>query len=301
MIRFVNAKINIGLQIVRRREDGYHDLQSVFYPVGLHAGLPDNPIEFCDLLEIVPTESEKGGFSFSSSGRSVDCAPEKNLVVRAASKYLELYPECGVHFGIHLEKHLPDGAGMGGGSADAAFTLEMLTSIHDELHRKGVASLPPSPQKLHQLALSLGADCPFFLMNKPAYVEGIGEKLMPLELSLTGMWLAVVKPAVSISTKEAFAGINPRTPDFDLRLLPSLPIKQWKDCVKNDFEDSIFPKYPILAQIKDKFYSSGALYSSLTGSGSCIYAFFESYESAALSLTQFSSLPTIEASYLLKI
>lgn len=292
MVTFVNAKINIGLRVVRRREDGYHELQTIFYPVGLFAGTPRNPEAFCDILEIVtePVSEEKGNsFEFISSGRSMDCSLEKNLVYRAAKLYLDEFAVPCLKPVIRLQKHLPDGAGMGGGSADAAFTLKLLRDLLDG----------PDDVELARLALKLGADCPFFIYNKPAYATGIGEKLEPIALDLSGKWLVVVKPAVSISTKEAFAGISPAEPDFDLRDILSLNPNEWRKFVKNDFEAPFFKSHPEMEAVKQRFYDTGAFYASLTGSGSCIYGIYDNIEDASKAKDCLSAIPTITAAYLL--
>ncbi|MDE7413429.1 MAG: 4-(cytidine 5'-diphospho)-2-C-methyl-D-erythritol kinase [Muribaculaceae bacterium] len=307
MIKFVNAKINIGLQIVRKRPDGYHDLQTVFYPVGINAGTDRNPISFCDILELVP--GKRNSFGLPSGphpeslmpeiifkGRKIDCEPDKNLVYKAADLFCR---ETGANlsgYRLILDKHLPDGAGMGGGSADAAFTLSILADFLCKLYPEN----PISEEELLRMGLALGADCPFFIINRPCYAEGVGERLEELPLSLTGYCLLVVKPAVYISTREAFAGVTPAESNFDLRDLPSIPVEEWKGVVKNDFEDSIFPKFPLLADIKESLYRFGAAYASLTGSGSCIYGIFKSTENAEKARIEFDSLSTIEAVYLLK-
>ncbi len=298
MIRFVNAKINIGLQIVSRRPDGYHDLQTLFYPVGLHAGTARNPEAFCDILEITRSDS-KSGFTLSSSGNKVECPQVKNLVWRAAELFFAALPqESDFSVNISLDKHLPDGAGMGGGSADAAFTLAMLADLAKE--HVSVGTVPPDAE-LAEMALRLGADCPFFLLNRPAYAEGVGEKLHPVPLDLSGKWLVVVKPDVSVSTREAFAGVTPKAATFDLRTLPSLPIVEWREVVHNDFEDSIFPRYPQFAEIKSALYATGALYASLTGSGSCLYGIYSDCDSAEVARREMKTIPTITSTYLLEL
>lgn len=307
MIKFVNAKINIGLQIVSRRNDGYHDLQTVFYPVGCMAGTAENPVEFCDILEAVNVNSyeESGKFSpftFSESGRHIDCPPYKNLVYRAICQLWNYGLPEGFSPYINIEKHLPDGAGMGGGSADAAFTLKILTELAAGYARqKGITWLPPDESTLYQLALKLGADCPFFIYNRPAYATGIGEKLSPINLDLSGLWLLVIKPEISISTRQAFAGVVPRSPDFDLRKIPEIPINCWRDVVINDFEKSLFPQFPILAEIKNYLYDLEALYASLTGSGSCIYGIYNDLKAAQKAKDEMEHVPTIGSVYLLKL
>lgn len=180
---------------------------------------------------------------------------------RAASQFFDRLGDDRFSVTIRLDKHLPDGAGMGGGSADAAFTLAMLADLAKEhaaectvTSKSGITKehvsvgAVPSEAELAEMALRLGADCPFFLLNRPAYAEGVGERLQPVPLDLSGRWLLVVKPDVSVSTREAFAGVTPKAATFDLRTLPSLPIERWREVVHNDFEDSIFPQYPRLAE-----------------------------------------------------
>lgn len=300
MIAFVNAKINIGLQIVNRRADGYHDLQTIFYPVGVLAGTPNNPVQFCDILEV--NSNYRGELIVNFTGRTIDCPPEKNLVCRAANLFLDRARQNGlsadVGFTITLEKHLPDGAGMGGGSADAGFVLRMLNDCATQVD-SSFKSL--SNQELCRMALSLGADCPFFIINSPVYAEGVGEEMQHIDLSLKDHWLLVVKPSVYISTREAFAGVAPKPADFDLRTISSLPIYEWRQQVHNDFEDSIFPNHPEMRLIKEQLYETGAEYASLTGSGSCIYGIFDSEECAIEALRVFENVATIEGVSLLKL
>ena len=286
MIKFVNAKINIGLNIVRKREDGYHDLETVFYPVGLESGMPFQPEAFDDILEVTNSPGNMSGCRFQFMGRQINCEPKKNLVVRAATSFLKTYSERNGDierfgmFQISLDKHLPDGAGLGGGSADAAFTLATLNEVMGN---------PLSDGQLHDLAESIGADCAFFLYNKPAFAEGKGEILTPIDVNLKDKYILIVKPDVYISTKEAFAGVTPHEPEFDLRMLPYLPLEKWKDYVVNDFEKSVFPQYPILEKIKDVMYSYGCAYASMSGSGSAIYSIFTEKEKAIEARTYFDS------------
>lgn len=267
MVGFVNAKINIGLNVVARREDGYHELESVFYPIGIFNGTPENPEPFCDILEIIPSEKDE----FIFTGNPIDCPLEKNLVFKALQSFrneLKLkhpgqIPTC---VRVKLAKHIPDGAGMGGGSADATFTLKMLSRIAGE---------PFQDRELKEMAKRLGADCPFFIENKPAYVTGIGEKTEPVENVLAGYWAVVAKPDVYVSTKEAFAGIVPKPAVEDLRETIKLPVALWKEAgIKNDFERCIFAKHPELEILKETLYETGALYASMSGSGSSIYGLF---------------------------
>lgn len=310
MIKFVNAKINLGLYVTGKRADGYHDLSTVFYPVGLYNGTPENPEPFCDILEvikrgeeslilqslvaeragvslgIIPTDFnvgnqrknevenilspdyEKDGFRFFFKGRNIDCPPEKNLIVKGATA-LRLTGRFDGEYDIILEKHLPDGAGMGGGSADCGILLSTLNEY-----------CGLSKDELKEIAVRLGADCPFFIDNVPSYAEGIGEKLIPIDLKLSGMWALIVKPDIFVSTAEAFRGITPRQSEVDLRQLIRLPIEEWKDSVKNMFEETIFALYPEMKFIKDKLYESGALYASMSGSGSSFYGIFRDEQRA---------------------
>lgn len=277
MIKFVNAKINLGLNIVSRREDGYHDLETVFFPVGIESGMPQQPEAFDDILEISIVSGKQSGCRFQLMGRKIDCAPEKNLVVKATTLFFKSYVD---RFGpmedlgmvnVILDKHLPDGAGLGGGSADASFCLMSLNELTG--NRFG-------QKDLAEMALRLGADCPFFIYNTPSFAEGVGEILTPVEIDLSGRWLLIVKPDVHISTKEAFAGIKPRKPRFDLRFLPDLPLERWKEMVVNDFEESVFPVRPELKELKQSFYDHGAVYASMSGSGSSIYGIFSDRDTA---------------------
>ena len=286
MIKFVNAKINLGLNIVRKREDGYHDLETVFFPVGLESGMPQQPEPFDDILEVTMVPGKMSGCRFQLMGRKMICAPEKNLVVRAAQLFFKALldktggmDETGM-FNVTLDKHLPDGAGLGGGSADASFCLSMLNEI---------TGAEFSDRELADMALRLGADCPFFIYNTPSFAEGVGEMLTPVEINLKGNWLLIVKPEVSVSTKEAFAGITPKQPKFDLRFLPHLPLEKWKGNVVNDFEESLFPQHPELAQLKEQIYESGAVYASMSGSGSAMYGIFSDEAKARAAQDAFNS------------
>lgn len=275
MIRFVNAKLNLGLNIVRKREDGYHDLETIFYPIGLYNGTPENPEPFCDMLEITPSEQTE----FIFSGRSVDCPLEKNLVYKAWKVFNDKAPDMAT-YRITLEKHLPDGAGLGGGSADAAFVLLMLNDLEGN---------PFDDAELADMALKLGADCPFFIYNNPCFAEGVGEKIMPIELDLAGMWVLLVKPEVSISTKEAFAGVKPMCSENDLREVVKLEVGKWNGLMKNDFEDSLFPGHPVLKNIKERMKAMGADYTAMSGSGSTIFGIFRERAEALKAMEEFNT------------
>lgn len=290
MIWFVNAKINIGLRVTGKRPDGYHNLETLFYPVGIYAGTAENTERFGDILEITP-EAEPG-FRFETRGRVVDCPVDKNLVYKAAKLYFDEMASPGFGARIVLEKHLPDGAGLGGGSADAAFTLKGLSAL-DAL---------ADDATLARQALRLGADCPFFIYNRPMYAEGIGELLEPEPgVDLSGCWITIIKPRIYISTKEAFAGIHCRPSETDLRELAGRPLEDYRSVAVNDFEASVFPAHPELPAIKRRLYDMGAKYASMSGSGSSIYGIFTDRELAATARHEFMNDGTIEASYLLKM
>ncbi len=279
MIEFVNAKINIGLQIVRKRDDGFHDLESVFYPVGRNSGQPDSPWPFGDILEIVKCDDISEGedvyvdefkgvkLVYRFTGDPIDCVPEKNLICRVARKVLSLRDGYeGEKYQITLEKHLPFGAGMGGGSADAAFFLKCFDEV-------GGFSL--SAEEKLSIMSATGSDCPFFLLNRPAFMEGKGENLTEIELpQLINCRILVISPGIIIPTAEAFSRVTPGKGKIDLRELPMLPIEDWKKYVENDFEKSVFPLYPQLREIKEMLYDKGADYASMSGSGSSLYGIF---------------------------
>lgn len=252
MICFPNAKINLGLNIVSRRANGYHNLETVFYPIGLK-----------DALEIVPSESGEP-YRFFQTGNEIKGNVDDNLVIKALkliSQEKEIPP-----IDVHLLKKIPFGAGLGGGSSNAAFMLKLLNETF---------SLGYSEIDLIRLAAQLGADCPFFIINKPAFATGIGEELEEIELDLSNYVFVLVKPDVFVSTKDAFAMITPTQPEISLKEIIKQPVSEWKELMRNDFEASIFPKYPEIGEIKQKLYDNGAIYASMSGSGSSVYGFFE--------------------------
>ena len=274
MITVVNAKINIGLYILRRRPDGYHDLSTLFYPVGIKSGTPYSPYPFADILEITPLP-EADSHRFSFTGNRIDCPLEKNLVWKAVdifgSCYLEKTGSPLPAYDIRLDKHIPDGAGLGGGSADASFTIMLLNRLTGE---------PFSEKELIEMASRLGADCPFFILNRPAIAEGVGEILRPVDFSLAGMWLVIVKPEFSISTKEAFAGIDCTRPHGQVSTPLEFPMADWKKSVFNEFEQHLFDLYPQLGAIKKMLYDGGASYAQMSGSGSAVFGLFGDEEAA---------------------
>lgn len=248
MIEFPNCKINLGLNIVRKREDGFHDLETIFYPI-------DNQQ---DRLEIVRAGQ---GCTMTLSGNALAGSVEDNLCVRAYRLMAEKCDISGVS--IHLEKHIAAQAGLGGGSADAAFTLKML----NELFTLGLTN-----SELKTMALALGSDVPFFIDNVPAFATGRGEILEPIALDLSHKVISVVTPPVCVSTKMAFQTVVPRPPKVDLREAIQAPIGEWKSLIVNDFEETIFARFPQLRRIKEALYYRGADYVSMSGSGSAIFA-----------------------------
>lgn len=252
MIVYPNAKINLGLNIVEKRPDGYHNIETVFYPIGL-----------CDVLEVEPSES-CSDYSFSSSGIPIDGDPEDNLIVKAYHLLRSGYQFPAID--ISLVKQIPFGAGLGGGSADAAFMLRLLNEQFE---------LKITPNKLEKLATKLGADCPVFIRNKPVFASGIGNVFTPIDLSLEGYFLLLVKPDIHVSTPEAYSLIKPLHPKVSLIELINLPISEWKNHIKNDFETSVFIRYPDIMNIKTQLYEMGAVYASMSGSGSTVYGIFE--------------------------
>jgi 4-diphosphocytidyl-2-C-methyl-D-erythritol kinase len=252
MILYPNAKINIGLNVVERREDGYHNIETVFYPIGL-----------TDVMEVLPSET-CSDYSFSSSGIEIGGDPEDNLIIKA---YRLLQSEYNIPpIDISLFKQIPFGAGLGGGSSDAAFMLKGLKEMFD---------LKISTKKLEEYASALGADCPVFIKNKPVYATGIGNVFSPIKLSLKGYYLLLVKPDIYVSTPAAYSRVIPSPSVVPLVESLKLPINEWSKDVKNDFEKSVFELFPLVGEIKNKLYEMGALYASMSGSGSSVYGLFK--------------------------
>jgi len=247
MIVYPNAKINIGLNVLELQADGYHKLSSVFYPVN----------ELYDMLEVLPAKN----FSFSSSGIAI---PGNSNICVKAFELLKADFEI-ENVTMHLHKQIPIGAGLGGGSADGAFALKALNEL---------LKLKLSVTELEEYALQLGADCPFFIENSSKYITGIGEKMRNINLDFSPYKLKFIFPELHISTSEAYKGVIPNRPKTNLLDLISKPIENWKGEVKNDFEISAFEKYPQLKKMKEKLYADGAIYSSMTGSGSVLFGVF---------------------------
>ena len=253
MITFPNAKINIGLQVTERRPDGYHNLDTVFYPIPIN-----------DALEVIVAEGADYDCRLHISGIAIEGDADNNLVVRAYRLLAADYALPSVD--IYLHKHIPTGAGLGGGSADASFMLRLL----NEMFELGVTT-----EKLEAYAALLGADCPFFITGNPVYATGIGNEFHSIDIDLSGWHIVVVKPDVFVSTKEAYSMVKPEKPAVTLDKKIVRPITEWKDTISNDFEKGIFALHPELASIKAKLYELGATYAAMSGSGSALFGLFE--------------------------
>ncbi|MBL7766491.1 MAG: 4-(cytidine 5'-diphospho)-2-C-methyl-D-erythritol kinase [Chitinophagaceae bacterium] len=250
MIRFPNAKINLGLNILEKRPDAYHNLETIFYPLNLHDAL-----EFQAASEL----------RLEVSGTLVPGLPEDNLVMKAYRLLQQDFSQIPA-LQIHLLKHIPTGAGLGGGSSDASHLLMMLNDAF---------GLGLTQDKLIDYALQLGSDCPFFILNQPCFAEGRGEILHPLKLDLSTYFFVLIKPEFAVSTAWAFSQIIPAKPSTSLSELIQAPVEDWKVCVKNDFEAPVFNAYPALSHIKQSLYDAGAVYSAMSGSGSTLYGLFK--------------------------
>jgi len=251
MVVFPEAKINIGLHVTGKRSDGYHTIESVFYPIPL-----------CDILEIVFSEADSG-FALQVTGTKLPGNPSDNLCSKAYRLFSEIHPLPGAKAALH--KIIPAGAGLGGGSSDGSHTLRLLNELAGE---------PLNTETLLQLASELGSDCPFFIRNKPAFVTGRGEILEPISIDLQGNYLLLIHPRIHVPTAEAYKLVSPSAPVFSLTELPQLPLREWRDKVKNDFEAGIFRVHPEIQGIKEKLYAMGAIYASMSGSGSSVYGIF---------------------------
>lgn len=246
------CKINLGLNIVERRPDGYHNLQTIFYPVPLFD-------------ELVIREGD-GEDALTLGGNPLEGEVQDNLVLRA----VRLLRQEGFSFPplrIDLKKVIPSGAGLGGGSSDAACMVRSIAQLY---------GLPVDEERMEGLVGRLGADCPFFINPRPLYAEGTGNVFSPVSLDLGGWYLMLVKPDVHVSTREAYAGVHPHLPACSLLKTASLPVEQWPDRMVNDFEESIFAGHPLLAEIKQQLYHEGAAYASMSGSGSTMFGLFRS-------------------------
>ena len=253
MITFPNAKINLGLNVVEKRADGYHNLETVFYPINLQ-----------DALEVKIKEKNDTPYQLHVKGVTLEGDTASNLVVKA---YLLLQEDFQLPpIDIHLFKHIPIGAGLGGGSADCAFMIKLL----NEKFKLGI-----DLETMEGYAARLGADSAFFIRNTPVLATGIGNEFHPIDLSLAGHYIVLVKPDIFVSTREAYAGIQPCRPATPIKDIISGPIESWKELLKNDFETSVFKQYPAIAAIKDKLYDLGAVYAAMSGSGSAVFGIFK--------------------------
>lgn len=249
MLSFPNAKINLGLNIVSKRTDGYHNIESCFYPV-----------PWCDALEIIPANE----LTFTTSGLPIPGDRSSNLCLKAYHLLQSAHQIPNVY--IHLHKVIPMGAGLGGGSADGAFALKMLNELFE---------LELSIGKLQEYAAQLGSDCPFFIQNKPVFATGKGTDFQEIPLNLHGKYIAIKHPGVHISTKEAYAGVTPGAADQRITDIIQQPIELWQNHLTNDFENAIFPNHPEVKAVKTQLYDAGAQYASMTGSGAAVYGLFE--------------------------
>lgn len=261
MVLYPNCKINIGLRVVRKREDGYHDLETIFYPVfGLH-----------DELHVEPSQE----FVFEQDGITLDCLPTDNLILKVYDRMRLHYPQIG-RVKICFKKNIPFGAGLGGGSSDAAHMAIALNEIF---------ALGLTKEQLADEVRPLGADCPFFIYNTPCYAEGIGDKLTPIHLDMSGLRLVMIKPNCGVSTKEAYAGIV-RHPEAEGQIKSALANGSSFDTMRplliNDFEQTVFPPHPEIAAIKQRLLDAGAIYAAMSGSGSTVFGLFATPSSTTL-------------------
>ncbi|MBO4754879.1 MAG: 4-(cytidine 5'-diphospho)-2-C-methyl-D-erythritol kinase [Bacteroidales bacterium] len=280
MLLFPHAKINIGLFVTRRREDGYHILQTLFYPIDWRDGLEILPQSETLAPNCISTLDNR--IHWHQTGITVDCDPEQNLCVKAYRLLQNRFPDL-PSVDMFLEKQIPFGAGLGGGSSDGAHALLMLREMF---------KLEVSDADLESMAARLGADCAFFCRcgNRyntagnggkmiAQYCEGIGHELVPHSLSLQGKYIVIVKPPFGVSTREAYSGVHPNIPAVSLDRLLKRPLNEWKEFIHNDFEDSVFPLHPQLAEAKQILYDHGAVYASMSGSGSALFGIFDNEQS----------------------
>ena len=263
MVFYPNCKINLGLRVVRKREDGYHDLETIFYPVyGLHDELEVNRVSG------IGNRVSGVGFSFIQEGLAVDCPAEDNLIIKCYQRMRAKYPQIG-DVRIRFKKNIPFGAGLGGGSSDAAHMAIALNEIF---------ALGLTREQLAEEVRPLGADCPFFIYNTPCYAEGIGDKLTPISLDLSGLRLMMIKPNCGVSTREAYSGII-RHPEVEGQIKQALneglSLEVMHSLLINDFEKTVFPLHPEIAEIKQRLLDAGAVYAAMSGSGSTVFGLFQ--------------------------
>lgn len=253
MVVFPNCKINLGLNIIRKRSDGFHDIETAFFPIQIN-----------DALEAIPGNDPGSQLSFTTSGLAAGEVGQ-NLCVRAFQLVQKDFPQLG-SISMHLHKVIPIGAGLGGGSADGAFTLKLL----NDKFGLGIGT-----EKLMQYALQLGSDCPFFIINKPCMAIGRGEILTPLQLDLSDYKIVIVNPAIKINTSEVFSSIAATTPYESIENIVKKSVENWPGTLRNDFEPVVFAKFPEIKKIKEDLYELGAVYASLTGSGSTVFGIYK--------------------------
>ncbi|HWD87574.1 MAG TPA: 4-(cytidine 5'-diphospho)-2-C-methyl-D-erythritol kinase [Mucilaginibacter sp.] len=249
MIVFPNAKINIGINITARRSDGYHNIETIFYP-----------IKVFDALEALPAE----GLTFEASGLGIPGRTEDNLCIKAYHLIKNDYDIPPVN--IHLHKHIPIGAGLGGGSANAAFFIKLIDRLFD---------LKLSIEQMLDYARQLGADCAFFIESKPVFAYEKGDRFQQISLDLSKYHIALVMPPAHVSTSEAYRGVKPAQPKQLLKELVTLPVEEWKSHIKNDFEESVFKNHPVIRGVKAALYETGAIYASMSGSGASVFGIFK--------------------------
>ena len=254
MIAFPNSKINLGLNIIRKREDGFHDLETIFYP-----------IPFTDALEIIESRDADDSIQFSASGLMIDGKEEDNLCIKAWHLLKKDHPSLPA-IKMHLHKAIPMGAGLGGGSSDGAFALKLM---NDKF------GLGLSTDQLINYAASLGSDGPFFIQNEPAYATGRGDMLKPIAVDLASYYIVLINPGIHVNTGQAFSKLSPAGPKKNIRDIIRQPIQTWKDEMINDFEVPVMDQYPAIKEIKDGLYNMGALFASMSGSGSTVYGIFK--------------------------
>lgn len=254
MLVFPNAKINLGLNITEKRKDGFHNLETIFLPIGLK-----------DVLEV--SENKEKGFQnsieFSFSGFQIPGNADDNLIAKAYRLIRNDYPIPALH--VHLHKAIPFGAGLGGGSSDVVFFMNQV----DEMF-----SLNLSWGEKHNYAKQLGSDCSFFIVNKPCFATGKGDDLEKLDFNLNGFYFVLIKPNIGVSTAEAYSRVKAKLPEVSIKEIIKMPMENWKTYLKNDFEESVFAVYPEVETIKNEMYNAGAVYAAMSGSGSSVFGLF---------------------------
>jgi 4-diphosphocytidyl-2-C-methyl-D-erythritol kinase len=255
VVVFPNCKINLGLNIIRKRSDGFHDLETAFFPLPVY-----------DVLEIIPAGNETyNDISFTTNGITIEGNKEDNLCIKAYGLLKKDFPQLPA-IQMYLYKTIPAGAGLGGGSADAVFTLKLLNKIAD---------LKLTQKQFFNYSVQLGSDCPFFIINKPCFATGKGEKLEQINIDLSFYKFILINPGIHIHTANAFAQTTPALPVKSIKDILQQPVTTWKEILKNDFEDSAFKQFPEIKKLKDELYDAGATYASMSGSGSTVYGIFE--------------------------